>query len=96
MFTNFIEWRKKNKINNIALELQNEDFSDLKKFYHHGWHGIDKLGRPIYLERGGLFDGDEIVKLKGPDWMTKYSAYVNEDKMNFRFPVCSEKAGKKI
>ena len=60
MFLNFIEWRKKMNVDKVVLEMREEckDVSDLKTVYHHGWHGLDKLNRPIYLERVGYFDGD--------------------------------------
>ena len=74
MFKNFIEWRRTNNIDNVLLDFKNEvqDLTELKKFYQHGWHGIDKQGRPIYLERGGYFDGDALINLKGQEWMNKY------------------------
>lgn len=50
-------------VDKVVVEMRKEcqDVSQLKSVYHHGWHGLDKLHRPIYLERGGYFDGDRII-----------------------------------
>lgn len=50
MFENFIKWRQENGVDDIA-EL---DISYIKKIDHifpHGYYGVDKIGRPIYIER---------------------------------------------
>ena len=58
MYKNFIDWRTANNVENVLERFKSEDFAELKNHYHHGWHGVDKLGRPIFLERVGLFDAD--------------------------------------
>jgi hypothetical protein len=60
MLKTSMEWRKAHKVDTILDDMQArfEDVGDLKQFFGHGYHGIDRQGNPIWLERGGLFEGD--------------------------------------
>ena len=55
MYTKHIAWRQANKVDEI-LDEGNFDFpeqSELVKLYPNGYHGVDKEGKPIYIERFG-------------------------------------------
>ena len=49
MFRNFLNWRKKENIDNIDNIFVMKDLFKLKELYPHGYHKVDKLGRPIYI-----------------------------------------------
>lgn len=96
MFGNFMTWRKENDVDNI---IENFDFSEgveIQKVYPHGYHKIDKLGRPIYIERIGLLDVPAVFTLSTEERMVKHNIQAYELLMNWRFPSCSEVAGKHI
>lgn len=69
---------------------------EFKRYYNHGFHGIDKKFRPIYWERSGNFDADKLIEKFGFDWIIKYGCQLAEDRMRWRLPICSEIAGKRI
>jgi hypothetical protein len=52
MFTQFLHWRVEERVE----DLFNWPFTELIEFrrvYQHGFHGTDREGRPIYIERVG-------------------------------------------
>ena len=62
MWTNFINWRKDNQVDEISvvnisfLIFQKYEFNEIdqvREFFPHGYCGVDKMGRPIYYERQG-------------------------------------------
>jgi hypothetical protein len=69
----------------------------VREVYPHGYHGVDKTGRPVYIERLGvlnvqrLFDG-----ISTPERMVRHYMQSYEVLMKLRFPACSAVAGKRI
>ena len=62
MFENFIKWRQEGDVDDIA----NHDISNIKKLsflYPHGYYGVCKEGRPIYIERYENFDLNKILEV---------------------------------
>ena len=60
MWQNFINWRKQEEVEDIIEKFDFEEYDKVIEVYPHGYHKIDKLGRPIYIERFGVM---EIPKL---------------------------------
>ena len=44
----------------------------VRKYLPHGYCGIDKLGRPIYIERMGLLQMDELFTHTTEERMIRY------------------------
>lgn len=61
----------------------------MKKCYPHGYHGVDKYGRPLYIERIGLMDLNALFNLTTIDRYVKYHISEQEKTMNLRYPACS-------
>jgi len=40
--------------------------------YPHGYHKIDKLGRPIYIERGGMLKVDKVFEISTEERLVKH------------------------
>jgi len=53
MFQNHINWRKTNNIDGLHLDWDFPEEQKVKEIYPRSYHGIDKLGRPLYIERIG-------------------------------------------
>lgn len=49
MISKYFDWRKKEKVEQL-LYFDFPEIDKLKKYYPHGYHHIDKKGRPIYIE----------------------------------------------
>ncbi|KAK8520834.1 hypothetical protein V6N13_076970 [Hibiscus sabdariffa] len=103
MFLNYLQWRKDygvdtihkaSKVQAISYLFMHEDFKfaeleEVKKCYPHGFHGIDRNGRPVYIERVGMVDLNALLQVTSIDRFVKYHVSEQEKTLNLRFPACS-------
>ncbi len=68
----------------------------IQDVYPHNYHKIDKKGRPIYIERQGMLQIDEVFKLTTEERLLKHYIQSYEVLMKLRFPACSAVAGTRI
>ena len=95
MFTNYMKWRKDEKVD----EIENWQFTEqlkVKEVYPHGYHKLDKYGRPIYIEIISKCNIDEVLKRSSEENMTKYYIKEYERTSRYRFNACTALAGKII
>lgn len=60
MFTNYMAYRKDNDLDNIIKDYKFTMKSEVAKSYPRGYCGVDKIGRPIYIERSGYVKPDGV------------------------------------
>ena len=96
MFTNFVEWRKRENVDSIIVDYLFEERQAVQQVYPHGYHGVDKLGRPVYIERFGLLNVPKLFELTTEERMVKHYMQEYEVLMKLRYPSCSRAAGKRI
>ncbi|WOL07575.1 phosphatidylinositol/phosphatidylcholine transfer protein SFH11 isoform X1 [Canna indica] len=89
MFVNMLKWREENGIDVIAREFKFEEYEAVKRCYPHGYHGVDKYGRPLYIERIGSLDLDTLLRITTIDRYVKYHISEQEKTLNLRYPACS-------
>lgn len=65
-------------------------------YYPRGYFGVDKIGRPVYIERSGFINPTEIWKLIDEEnlWRSYYQSYEVLNKLHYM--ACSQVAGKQI
>lgn len=68
----------------------------MRVIYPHGYHGVDRIGRPIYIERIGLLNVPKLFEVTTEARMIRHSQQEYEILMKLRYPACSEVFGKVI
>ena len=49
-----------------------DERAEVQKVYPHGYHGTDKLGRPVYIERFGVLDVPALFRITTQERMVRH------------------------
>ncbi|XP_012843174.1 PREDICTED: phosphatidylinositol/phosphatidylcholine transfer protein SFH11, partial [Erythranthe guttata] len=96
MFVQYIKWRDEFGVDAISKEFKFDEYEEVKKCYPHGFHGVDRYGRPVYIERIGMVDLDKFVRVSSIERFVKYHVCEQEKSIKWRYPACSLSAKKHI
>ena len=96
MFTNFINWRRDSEVDTIIDTYEFPERAAVQQVYPHGYHGLDKLGRPVYYERMGVLDVPALFRITTEARMIRHYIKEYEITMKLRYPACSAVKGEKI
>ncbi|KAJ4805818.1 Sec14p-like phosphatidylinositol transfer family protein [Rhynchospora pubera] len=96
MFLNMVKWREDFGVDAIVKDFRFEELETVKRCYPQGYHGVDRYGRPLYIERIGLVDLNSFLHATSIDRYIKYHITEQEKTLNYRYPACSLAAKKHI
>ena len=88
MLNAHFKWRVEKNIAELYQGGPHPDAEYITRFYPHGYHGVDKSGRSVYIERIGQIDMPRLLNQLTPEKIVEYFSRECEVQLRERLPAC--------